>query len=143
MLIVARGLIGLSGLLLLADAYLHSTGVDGLERVLSTTNIPGFYARALPTLWIFFSWHLIVVALPLLWSAISNPQWFLPVSVFCGFVVLGDLFWVYSAAGWFPGSVILAVALGSIAAAMFCLSLANKASAAKRPVRSENASNEN
>jgi len=128
-LIVPRTLAGLSGLLLLVDAYLHSTGTYRVKEVLNTTQIPEFFAQAFPILWLFFSWHLVVIAVPLLWASITSPRWFLPASAFCGVVVLGDFFWVYSVAGWFPGTVVLLLAVVSLAATTTILIRANRASA--------------
>ena len=121
MRIIARALAGMSGLLLLADAYLHSTGTADVRAALEGAQLSDFFGHALPIVWLFFSWHLAVVAVPMLWASLTNPSWFLPAAVFCGAVALGDFFWVYSAAGWFPGSLILAAV--AVALAVVCISL--------------------
>ncbi len=113
----AKALAGLSGLLLLAVAYLHSTGTNRLREALSSSNVPEFFEEALPTIWLFFSWHLAVIAIPLLWASLTGPRWFLPASIFCAAVALGDFFWVYSVAGWFPGTVLLLLVAALAAAA--------------------------
>lgn len=113
---VPRALAGLSGLLLLVDAYLHSTGAAPVREALAGAEIPEFFAQALPIIWLFFSWHLVVVAVPLLWASITNPPWFLPASIFCGVVALGDFFWVYSVGGWFPGTVVLLLVVAALGA---------------------------
>ena len=107
MLAIARILTGISGLLLLATAYLHSTGTNMVRTALSGLEISEFLARALPTIWIIFSWHLVVLAVPLLVTAFTSTRWLLPVTIFCGVVTLGDFLWVFSVARWFPGTFLL------------------------------------
>lgn len=104
---ISRALVGLGGLLLLATAYLHSTGLEPLEQALSTAALPEFFADAIPVQWLFFSWHLLVLAAVLLTAAAAHPRWYLPAVAFCGLVTLGDFFWVFHVAGWFPGTVVL------------------------------------
>ena len=109
-------------MLLLATSYFHSTGLAGLEDALSNTSLPTFLIEGIPILWLFFSWHLFVVAVPLLWLAVRLPSWSLPIALFCGVVVLGDFIWVFSVAGWFPGTIALAVVAASILLASILLS---------------------
>jgi len=108
-------------MLLVATAYYHSTGLAGLEDALSNTSLPIFLVEGIPVLWLFFSWHLFVVAVPLLWLAVRLPNWSVPVALFCGVVVLGDFLWVFSVAGWFPGTIVLAVIAVSILLASIML----------------------
>ncbi len=129
MLLIPRTLAGLSALFLLVDAYLHSTETGAIREALAGAEIPEFFAQALPMIWLFFSWHLVVFALPLLWAAISNPTWFLPASIFCGVVALGDFFWVYSVAGWFPGTAILLLVVAALGITTVVLVLGRGASA--------------
>ena len=103
----ARVLAGISGLLLLATAYLHSTGTSTVRDGLGEAEISEFLKQTLPTAWMVFSWHLAVVAVPLRLGSIRSSRWLFPVTVFCGAVTLGDFFWVFSAAGWFPGTYLL------------------------------------
>ena len=107
MLAIARILVGTSGLLLLATAYLHSTGTSMIRTALSGLELSEFLMRALPTIWMVFSWHLVVLAVPLLVTAFLSNRWLLPVTMFCGAVTLGDFFWVFSVARWFPGTFLL------------------------------------
>jgi len=107
MLAIPRILAGVSGLLLLATAYLHSTGTSMVRSALAGAELSEFLTRALPTIWFVFSWHLVVVAVPLLVAAFLGTRWLLPVTVFCGAVTLGDFFWVFSVARWFPGTFLL------------------------------------
>ena len=129
MLTLARVLGGLSGLLLLLTAYFHSTGIDGVRAAVEKAQMTGFFAEAFPVLWLFFSWHLMVIAMPLLWAAIKSPSWFFQACIFCGLVALGDFFWVFSLAGWFPGTIILLSVVGLLLAV--CVILTRKQSAAR------------
>jgi polyferredoxin len=106
---LVRILSGLCGILLLITAYYHSTGFEGVKSALSSAGISGFYADALPMQWLFFSWHLATLSIPLIWAALSGPSWFLPAAVFCMAVTFGDFMLVFSVAGWFPGTYILFV----------------------------------
>lgn len=107
----ARLLAALSSVLLLIVAYLHTLGLPGVRKALAEGQIEGFFGAALPVIWLFFSWHLLVMAVLLLWAALTRPIWFLPAMIFAGAVTLGDFLWVYSVAGWFPGTIGLALAL--------------------------------
>ena len=107
MITLARILAGISGLLLLATAYLHSTGTSMVRNALSGQEISEFLMQALPTIWMVFSWHLAVMAVPLLVTAFLKTRWLFVITIFCGTVALGDFFWVFSAAGWFPGTYLL------------------------------------
>lgn len=129
MQILPRALAGLSGLLLLVDAYLHSTGTAAVREALTGDQVPEFFAHALPIIWLFFSWHLVAMAAPLLWASITNPSWFLPATFFCGLVALGDFFWVYSAAGWFPGTVVLFLVVAALGATTIVLARGRSATA--------------
>lgn len=115
MQVVARVLAGISAVLLLVNSYHHSTGIESLSDVLASSDVPDFFVAALSAQWLFFSWHLAAISVPLLWAALSNPSWFLAATIFCCAVSLGDFFWVYSVAGWFSGSfILLAVVLALV-----------------------------
>ncbi|MBT8052835.1 MAG: hypothetical protein HKN57_06755 [Xanthomonadales bacterium] len=118
---VARTILGVCSVLLVGTAYYHSTGLAGLEEAISDTSLPTFLAKGIPILWLFFSWHLIVVSVPLLWLAVRLPNWSVPVALFCGVVVLGDFMWVFSVAGWFPGTIVLAAVAAGILMASIML----------------------
>lgn len=107
MIILVRILSGLCGILLLVTAYYHSTGFEGVNSALASSGLSGFYAEALSMQWLFFSWHLAALSVPLIWAALSNPGWFFPATIFCLAVTFGDFLWVFSVAGWFPGTYIL------------------------------------
>ena len=107
-----RVLAGTCGILLLVTAYYHSTGYDEVKSIIASADVSGFFAEAIPAQWLLFSWHLAVLSIPLIWSALRFPTWFLPASIFCFIVSVGNFLWVYLVAGWFPGTIILfAVAL--------------------------------
>ena len=105
--VFARILTALSAILLLVTAYYHSTGLESVVQAVESVSLPPFLSQAIPGLWVFFSWHLTVLAVPLLWAATQVPSWFLPATVFCGVVVLGDFVLIYRIAGWFPGTGLL------------------------------------
>ena len=126
---IPRALAAVSAIFLLATAYLHSTGTNDVRKTLSEAAVQGFFADALPIIWLFFSWHLVAMAVPMLWAAVTNPRWFLPASIFCGTVALGDFFWVYSVAGWFPGSILLLLVVAALAITSIVLTRGNQASA--------------
>jgi hypothetical protein len=104
---LARFLTGICGVLLLIVAYLHSLGFEDLNATLASSGVSGFFAEALPMQWLFFSWHLSVIAVLLIWVALSSPKWSLPAAIFCTAITFGDFLWVFSVAGWFPGTMIL------------------------------------
>lgn len=107
MLAISRILAGIGGLLLLATAYLHSTGTSMVRNALTVAELSEFLTRALPAIWMVFSWHLVVMSVPLLAAAFVRAHWLLPVTVFCGVVAFGDFLWVFSVAQWFPGTYLL------------------------------------
>lgn len=104
---VARILPIFSGLLILATAALHYTGYESVSSVLAESGVPSFFASGLPVIWLYFSWHLVVISGVLFWVALINPPWSFPAVVFCAFVSLVDFGWVFSVAGWFPGTTML------------------------------------
>lgn len=124
---ISRVLAGLGAIVLLAIAYLHSTAYSEVQTILAQAGVEGFFGAALPVMWMFFSWHLVVIALPMLLGAITNPPWFLPAAIFCGTVVLVDFFWVYSITGWFPGTIGLLLAFTTFAGACAVLLRSNVA----------------
>jgi hypothetical protein len=119
MIILVRILSGVCAILLIITAYYHSTGVEEVNSTLVSAEISGFFAKAIPTQWLFFSWHLAALSIPLIWAALSNPNWFLPAAIFCTTVTFGDFLWVFSVAGWFPGTMILF----GVAIALLCISV--------------------
>jgi hypothetical protein len=126
-IVITRILVGVSGLLLLVTAYYHSTGLPDLEKAIAAASLPEFFSAAIPVQWLFFSWHLTVLSVPLIWSALFNSGWLLTASVVCGLVLLGDFFWVFSATGWFPGTVVLLLVVLLLAAASVIRYLASRA----------------
>ena len=79
---VLRILSGVCGVLLLVTAYYHSTGFEEVNSTLVSAGVSGFFAEALPKQWLFFSWHLAVLSVPLIWAALRQPGWFLPATTF-------------------------------------------------------------
>ena len=96
------------GLLLVATSYLHYTGTAMVKKGLAGTDLSGFLMDGLPTIWMVFSWHLLIIAIPLFLAAIFKPQWLLLVTVYGALVTTGDFLWVFSVTGWFAGTFLLA-----------------------------------
>ncbi len=99
----------LAGALLVTTAIYHGSGFDGLASMLRTSSLEPQFVPAISGLWLFFSWHLLVLSAPPIWAAVTGRPWYRPVLLFCGVVALGDFSAVLWAAGWFPGTVILLV----------------------------------
>ncbi len=105
-----KRLIFLSSALLIATAVVHYLATDMVQSALATVDISPFLKQALPTLWLVFSWHLIVIAVLLLLSSYlpSRPKrlayWLFVM------VVSVDFCWVFSVAGWFSGTFLLIAA---------------------------------
>ncbi len=104
---IFRVLVTVSGLLVLATAVFHYTGYESVISALAEAELPGFFAAGLPMLWLYFSWHLIVISGVLFSVALLRPGWSFPAMVFCAFVLIGDFGWVFSVAGVFPGTIML------------------------------------
>lgn len=105
--VVTRSLASLAALLLLIVAYYHSTGHAAIVSAVNASNMDAFFIAAAPALWMFFSWHLAVMALALSWGAVSNAIWLRAACIFVALVSIGDFFFVFSLAGWFPGTYLL------------------------------------
>lgn len=114
---IPRVLAGIAALLMLATAYFHSTGLPELQSVVEDVGIEGFFAAAIPMQWLFFTWHLSILSVPVLWASIANPAWLSPAAIFIAMIMLGDFFWVFSLAGWFPGTVVLICVVGLLSIA--------------------------
>lgn len=106
----SRIIAAVGGILLLIIAVYHGSGVQWFDSMLSSSSLSPDLVRALNGLWLFFSWHMLVLCVPPIWAAAVGRSWFRPVLLFCGAVTLGDFIWVLWLAGWFPGTVILVVA---------------------------------
>lgn len=107
---LARIKIGGVGGLLLVTAIYHASGYRGVSSRLVSSSLSSELATILGGLWLFFSWHLLVVGLAVVWAAVSGAARWRPVLLFLGLVAIGDFLWVLRMAGWFPGTVLLLLA---------------------------------
>ena len=103
-------LASLAALILLVTAAFHATGYSSIARGVASSSASPFVKDAVPTLWLFFSWHLVAVALGILATALALQRAARPILFACSLVVAVDLCWVLSIAGIFAGSVLLFVA---------------------------------
>jgi len=95
--------------MLIATAAFHATGYSSIASQIESSSAPNFLKKAVPTLWLFFAWHLLVVAVGSI-AAARLGRAAGPVLVGCAVVVVGDFFWVFSIAGLFAGDVLLLIA---------------------------------
>lgn len=108
-----------AALVLLATAAFHATGYRPLVDAISASALSPFFRRSLPGIWLFFSWHLVAIALALAWSAIRGSSHARPLMIFCAVLVSVDTVFVFSLAGFFAGTALLvAAALGVVIAAV-------------------------
>ena len=117
-MVMTRALAGLASLLLAATGLFHATGYRGVVEAVADQALGPFYSRALPGVWIFFSWHLIALALGAAWMAARGAAAARPLLVFLALVAMVDTVFVASAAGpLFAGTLILAAAALALAIA--------------------------
>lgn len=113
-----RFLTGLAGLVLLATAALHASGYASVSDSIRCSGASPFVERVVPSLWLFFSWHLSALALACFWATARADRAARPLVWFVAGVVTVDLVWLLRTVGVFPGSVLLGLtALCSLAAA--------------------------
>lgn len=94
-------------MVLLSIAVFHATGTPLVSRALTRANVTPFVRDAMPKLWLFFSWHLIALALAALGSTRTPPATTRLILTGAALVAIVDVGWVVSVAGIFAGSVLL------------------------------------
>lgn len=107
---LSRLLAAIGGGILVATALYHGLGYPQFSSGLMSSSLESSLARALASLWLFFSWHLFVVGVPPVWASARAAAQARPVLVFCGVVALGDFVWVLAVAGFFLGTALLFLA---------------------------------
>ena len=113
-----RALAGLASLLLAATGVFHATGYRGIVEIVSDAAFGPFYSRALPGMWVFFSWHLVALALGAGWAAARGGANARPLMAFIALVTVVDAVFVAAGAGpLFAGTLMLAAAALSLAIA--------------------------
>ena len=105
---LARILAGIAAVVLVARAAFHSTGYLNVSKAVSASGIPKFIRQTLPGLWLFFAWHLLALAAAAGWAAFRASPSARPLVVFCTAVVGVDTAFVFSQAGLFAGTLMLA-----------------------------------
>ncbi|HET7691674.1 MAG TPA: hypothetical protein VFM44_01160 [Gemmatimonadota bacterium] len=107
-----------AAIVLLATAIFHATGYTDLDRAVDASDLSPFFRRALPRIWLFFSWHLIAVAGALGWASLSGSRSGRPLLTFAAILICADALFVLWVAGFFAGTVLLfAAAVCAVVAA--------------------------
>lgn len=102
-----RILAALATIALTVTAGFHATGYRAVAESVTAVAISPFFQRALPGVWIFFSWHLITLAFGLGWATLRGSHSARPLVWFIAVVVGVDTLFVFSLAGVFAGTVLL------------------------------------
>lgn len=105
-----RVLAGIGGAILIVTAVFHGMGFMSVKSILAQSAINPEWATALSGLWVFVSWHWLVIAAPPVWFAIRKSSFNRFVLAFCGVVAFGDFLWVFIPAGFFAGTALLLLA---------------------------------
>jgi len=105
-----RILAALAAVVLLATAAFHATGYGPLLEAVNRSALSPFFRKSLPGIWLFFSWHLIAVASALGWVSLRGSRSARPLLVFAAVLVCVDTLFVFSLAGFFAGTALLAAA---------------------------------
>ncbi len=96
--------------ILIATAAFHATGFSDVLKAVGTPSVPEFVRRTSPGLWLFFAWHLFALATAAGWAAFAGLSSARPLLIFCTAVVIVDTVFVFSQAGLFAGTLMLAAA---------------------------------
>lgn len=116
---VPRTLAGVSAIVLVATAAFHASGYRAIVSGVSASALSPFFRSALPGIWLFFSWHLVALALGVAWASIRGSSVARPLVWFIAVVACVDTLFVFSLAGVFAGTVLLALAaIGLVTAAV-------------------------
>ena len=93
---------------LVLTAAFHATGYGALSESVATSAISPFFQKALPGIWLFFSWHLVALAVGLAWASLRGGGSARPLVTFIAVLACGDTLFVLSVAGIFAGTLLLA-----------------------------------
>lgn len=105
-----RILTSVAAIVLIATAAFHATGYRALAGSPGLSAMSPFFRKSLPGIWLFFSWHLTALALGLVWASVGGGRSARPLVTFIALMVCVDTLFVFSLAGVFAGTVLLAVA---------------------------------
>ncbi|MDP9191373.1 MAG: hypothetical protein M3P06_06705 [Acidobacteriota bacterium] len=102
-----RILAALAATVLVATAAFHATGYSALADSVTASAISPFFQKALPGIWLFFSWHLIALAMGLAWASLRGSSSARPLVTFIALLACADTLFVLSLAGLFAGTLLL------------------------------------
>lgn len=102
-----RILTALAAIVLVATAAFHATGYGAIVDTVATSAISPFFRKALPGIWLFFSWHLVALAFGLGWASLRGSGSARPLVSFIAILACADTLFVFSLAGLFAGTVLL------------------------------------
>jgi hypothetical protein len=112
------GLVVVASTILVATAAFHATGYSSVARQVASSSLSPFFKRALPPIWLFFSWHLVAIALAVSAASFSRLAAVArPILLAAAVVVAVDFLWVLSIAGLFAGTILLLTASACLFAA--------------------------
>lgn len=109
-----RVLTSVAAIVLVATAAFHATGYRTLANSVAVSALSPFFQKALPGIWLFFSWHLVALALGLGWASVHGAGSARPLVIFIAVLACADTLFVFSLAGLFAGTVLLAGAAGCL-----------------------------
>jgi hypothetical protein len=101
-------LTSLAAIVLVATAGFHATGYRSLSASVMSSAISPFFQKALPGIWLFFSWHLVALALGLVWATLRVDGSMRSLVRFIAILVCVDTLFVLWVAGVFAGTILLA-----------------------------------
>ncbi|HUO84822.1 MAG TPA: hypothetical protein VM534_06870, partial [Thermoanaerobaculia bacterium] len=104
---IPRILAAIAAIALAATAAFHATGYQDIVEAVSATEMSRFFRDVLPGIWLFFSWHLLALALGLGWAVLRADRSVRALVTFIAGLVCVDTLFVFSLAGLFPGTLLL------------------------------------
>ena len=114
-----RILAALAAIVLVATAAFHATGYGAIVDAVGASAMSSFFRKALPGIWLFFSWHLVALAFGLGWASMRGSGSARPLVSFIAILTCVDTLFVFSLAGLFAGTVLLAgAAVSAVIAAV-------------------------
>lgn len=112
-----RALAGVAALVLFATAAFHGSGYSGVSESIAASSASSGLKEIVPGLWLFFSWHLSALGLGALWATLRGSSTMRALVWFGAAVVAVDTLFVLKLAGFFAGTVLLALATACLVVA--------------------------
>jgi hypothetical protein len=103
-----RILCAVASVILLITATFHYTGYEPIAGAVADSSLPEFFRDAIPGIWLFFSWHLTAIAAACAWLSWRGSSESRALLVFCAIVSCVDTVFVFTLAGLFAGTILLA-----------------------------------